>query len=203
MRAALDAVVAFGLVAFLAYAAFTAGPKVAAVALPTPTPTPTPTPPPPTPTPTCIVDNVCRPPESHLNCPADCAPPQGRLVGDLRLARPDYRAGETVEAQVRLQNTGSVTILSEQVSIEATVLSLKDPVCNALLERRPAEERTRSRTLNLAVSIAPGETKELRVALETPAEYQGCPLAGEYRVRVTVSADGVEMGSVELQVSLG
>lgn len=204
--AILDAAVAFGLVALLAVAAFIAGPKMAAAAFPTPTPAPTPTPPPPpppTPPPACVQDGVCRPPENFRNCAADCPAPQGEVVGDILLGRTDYKAGDTVEATVNVRNTGSVPISTEQLTIEATVVSLKDPVCNALLQRRPAEERTRSRTLEVSTPIGPAETKPVRATLETPREFSGCPLAGDYRVKVAVSVDGIPAGSKELQVSLG
>lgn len=199
--ALLDASVAFGLVAFIAFAAFTAGPKMAVAVGPTPTPTPTP--PPPTPPPVCIQDGVCRSPENFRNCPADCPAPQGQVAGEVRLARPDYKAGDTVEAIVPVANTGTVPISSEQVTIEATVLNLKDPVCNALLQRRPAEEKIRGRTVEVPTPIGPGQTQEVKVSLETPREFSGCPLAGEYKVKVTVAVDTIPAGSKEIQVSLG
>lgn len=201
--AVLDAAVAFGLVAFLAVAAFTAGPKVAAVFGPTPTPAPTPPPTPkPTPPPVCVQDGVCRSPESFRNCPADCPAPQGEVAGAVRLARPDYKAGDTVEAVVPVRNKGTVPISTEQLTIEATVLSLKDSACDALLQRRPADEKTRGSTLEVSTPIGPGETQEVKASLATPKEFQGCPLAGDYKVKVTVAVDGVPVGSGELQASL-
>ncbi len=202
--ALLDAVVAFGLVAFLALAAFTAGPKMAAALGPTPTPAPTPPPTPkPTPPPACVQDGVCRPPENFRNCAADCAAPQGEVSGAIRLARPDYKAGDTVEAIVPVRNKGTVPISTEQLTIEATVLSLTDSVCNSLLQRRPAGEKTRGSTLEVSTPIGPGETREVQASLATPKEFQGCPLAGDCHVRVTVAADPVPAGSGELQVGLG
>jgi hypothetical protein len=118
------------------------------------------------------------------------------------MARPDYRAGDTVEAIIPVANTGPVDISSEQVTIEATVLSLTDQVCNALLQRRPAEEKTRGRTVEVATPIPRGQTQEVRVSLETPREFQGCPLAGNYNVKVTVAVDTIPAGSGEIQVTL-
>ncbi|MEM3085702.1 MAG: hypothetical protein QXT68_00995 [Halobacteria archaeon] len=202
--ALLDATVAFGLVAFLALAALTTGPKMAAAFGPTPTPAPTPPPPPPpTPPPLCVADGICRSPENFRNCPADCPAPKGEVAGDVRMARPDYKAGDTVEAILPVRNTGTVPISTEQMTIEATVLALKDPVCNALLQRRPAEEKTRGRTVEVSTPIAPGETQEVKVSLETPREFSGCPLAGDYRVKVAVAVDTIPAGSRELQVTLG
>ncbi len=200
----LDAAVAFGLVAFLALAALMAGPKMAAVFGPAPTPAPTPPPTPkPTPPPVCVQDGVCRPPENFRNCAADCPAPQGEVSGAIRLTRPDYKAGDSVEAVVPVRNKGTVPISTEQLTIEATVLSLKDSVCNALLQRRPAEEKTRGRTLEVATPIDPGSVANVKASLETPKEFQGCPLAGDYKVKVTVAVDTVPAGSGEVQVSLG
>ncbi|MEM3207732.1 MAG: WD40 repeat domain-containing protein, partial [Halobacteria archaeon] len=157
----------------------------------------------PTVAPVCAPDGVCKSPENYQNCPSDCPAPRGEIVGALRLVRPAYKAGDTIEVLLSVKNLGTVHITTEQLTIASTVFRLTDTVCDSLLQRRPVEERTRSRTIELQSLIGPGETKELPASLDTPREFSGCPLAGDYTLKLTVAVDAISAGSKETQISLG
>lgn len=188
----------------------------------------TPPTPVPTPGPVCNNDGICSPPENYFNCRSDCPPQCGNGVcespdensqncrrdcpvtsarlGELRLDKEKYKAGDTVTAYLEITNTGDADITSEQFTITATVLELKDSFANALVQRMSEQQRSRQTAMNFNEHIKPGETKKITASFPTVAYMDTAigriNLAGKYRVTVGVSVNGVYAGQKQLELEL-
>ncbi|MBI4362298.1 MAG: hypothetical protein HY558_03910, partial [Euryarchaeota archaeon] len=159
-----------------------------------------------TPTPVCQPDKKCEGQETWQNCPNDCPKPTAAIIGDIQFGKPKYNAGETVEAKLQVQNTGSVRILKPRAVVTATVTTLKDGFANSLLPRTPADQKTQTAAFDFTEPIPAGETKTLTTTVKTEKEKDTplgkLPLAGQYDVKVTVEVDGVPIGDRTLKLTL-
>lgn len=101
-----------------------------------------------------------------------------------------YARNATATGWVDVTNTGSVPIdqVDFAIVIKRTILFV------------PVEKAFSYSATNL--DIGPGETKKVQFSQVIPAEYQGISTAGDYRLVVTASIAGKEVGSYSKDITV-
>ncbi len=149
-----------------------------------------------------------KPDEAYSNCPQDCTGSFGaQIVGDVRFDKPSYKAGDKVVAMLDVRNTGELEITSERVVITATVTRLDDWLANKALGAKSKDEKTYTFTMDFNVLIYSGQTETLSAAFNVPKELETSigkiSLAGDYDITLDVSANGNNIGTRNVKLTLG
>ncbi len=151
-------------------------------ATPTETPTPIPTP---DPNHTPVLNQIL----------------DGRIVS-ISFDKDKYYAGDTVIAELVVENTGDIDITSEKVTIKATCTRLDDFWGNLALKFKGEEERSKTYSISFSEIIKPGQIKTLSASFRTLAEMDGISLAGDYDILVKLEIDGRVVDTKALKLTL-
>ncbi len=139
------------------------------------------------------------PSTQHENANSDLA---GKII-DVTFYPVDVRAGEEVNAELVVANTGSETIKNETVKIKVKVESLEDFLANLYLKTMSDEKKTRTLPpIDFDTEILPGTNKPLSAFFHTPAEMEGRSLAGTYEITVTLFVNGQKTDEKVLPIML-
>lgn len=173
------------------------------VATPTPAPTPTSTPReaeatgPVSPAPTsAYVQPTATPtpvPGTFVPTPVPTSTPTPIVSGaamDWGSDKSTYRRGESATGWAYVENTGNVPItrIDFTLTIKRTILFV--PV---------------TKTFQYAatgLNIAPGEKKQVAFSQTIPSDYEGISTAGDYKLTVTATLDGKQIGTTERDIRI-
>lgn len=126
----------------------------------------------------------------------------GNIV-DVKFYPSDVRAGETVDAELIVGNTGTETIKNESVEIKVKVNSLQDPLANLYLKTMSDEKKTRTlNPIDFDTEIPPGTNKPISAVFHTVEEMEGRSLAGTYDITITLSVNGEKVEALMLPITL-
>jgi plastocyanin len=149
----------------------------------------------------CTDQNVFSETEGHT---FDRANPDldGKIM-DIDLSPNDARAGENITAKLVVGNTGTVTITSETIEIQAKAESLDDFLANLALKVMSEEKKTMTFKMEYNEEIKPGMIKPLTRVFSTPGEMKNRSLAGVYDITVILSVNGQKVESKQITLKLG
>ena len=137
--------------------------------------------------------------------PSTHTPDPNRPKGEIEsvtLGKDKYNAGDTVNAEMKIKNTGEVDMTSEKIVITVKCIELESFGGNMVLKGLSDEEKTETYTLSFSGVISPGESKTLSAKFDTPAEMSGVSLAGEYDLTLTLKVDGYSLDQKKMNLVL-
>ncbi|HEY9205482.1 MAG TPA: hypothetical protein VIO58_06130 [Candidatus Methanoperedens sp.] len=120
----------------------------------------------------------------------------GKIV-DMKIDRgDDIIAGEVVNADLTVANTGGEKITKETIEIKVKVLSLDDFLANLYLKTMNDDKKTRDiPPIDFDAEIAPGTVKTLSAEFHSLKEMQGRSLAGKYELTIILAVNGQKVDS--------
>ena len=127
--------------------------------------------------------------------------PKGQIESVI-LGKDKYNAGDTVNAEMKVKNTGEVDMTSEKIIITVKCVKLESFGGNMVLKGLSDEEKTEIYTLSFSGVISPGESKTLSAKFDTPEEMSGVSLAGEYDLTLTLKVDGYSLDQEKMNLVL-
>ncbi len=127
----------------------------------------------------------------------------GKIV-DMKIDRvDDIIAGEVVNADLTVANTGSEKINKETVEIKVKVLSLDDFLANIALMTMSDDKKTRDiPPIDFNAEIDPGTVKTLSAEFHSLKEMQGRSLAGKYELTIVLAVNGQKVDSRIQKITL-
>lgn len=123
-------------------------------------------------------------------------------IESVTFGKENYKAGDTVNAEMKVKNIGEGNITSEKIIIKVKCVELESFGGNMLLNTLSDEEKTKTYTMSFSDVILPGESKTLSASFKTPKEMSGVSLSGEYDLSLTLKVNGHNVDQKNLDLVL-
>ncbi|RJS70841.1 MAG: hypothetical protein CW694_06655 [Candidatus Syntrophoarchaeum sp. WYZ-LMO15] len=125
----------------------------------------------------------------------------GRIVS-IDFDKPGYNAGDTINVELKFENTGVVPITQEEVIIRAYCERLDSTLGRLALRTMTEDQRTSTTRRTYSVNVNPGEIGTLAASFRTEREIEGVSLAGDYEVTVILKGNGITLEVRKLELRL-